>query len=248
VFVEVVALGTSGSYARFGQACSGYLFRSGGTNVLVDLGSGVLANLFRYVDPFRLDALVLTHLHADHVADLYPLRLYLRYNPGPRTAPLPVHAPAGALEALESVGPWSEPGELSEVFRFHDLPAPFEIGGMSFEFAPTRHVVPTFALVCRGAGRRIGFTADTSWDDSLPAFFQGCDVLLSEATYQGEGIDRIHMCAREAGRLAARAAVGRLWLTHLWPELDPAQSLAEAAREYPGSIALLQVHDRVGTE
>jgi ribonuclease BN (tRNA processing enzyme) len=244
--MELVALGTAGSFARHGQACSGYLFRAGGRSVLVDLGSGALANLFRHMDPRDLDAVVLTHLHADHVADLFPLRLYLRYGERPRPAPLPVFAPPGARDALESFGPWAEPGDLAEVFAFSDLPAPLTVGPMSFTFVRTRHLVPTFGLVCRAEGRTLGLTSDTSWDPELPARFAGCDVLLADATYLGaQGIDQVHMCAAEAGRFAAWAGAGTLVLTHLWPEVDPAAALAEAAREFAGPISVLAAHDVV---
>lgn len=244
--MEVVALGTSGSFARFGQACSGYLFRAGGHAVLVDLGSGVLANLFRYRHPVDLDAIVLTHLHADHVADLYPLRLVLRYGERKRSNPLPVHAPPGACDALEAFRPWAEPGDLSEVFSFHDLPEPLVVGPMSFHFVPTRHIVPTFGLVCRSEGRTLGLTSDTSWDPDLPGRFAGCDVLLADATYLGgQGIDCVHMSAAEAGRLGAQAGAGRLVLTHLWPEVDPDRALTEASQAFDGPVSVLSAHDVV---
>ncbi len=244
--MDVVALGTSGSYAKYGEACSGYLFRSGTTNVLVDIGNGVLANLFRYLDPHELDAIVVTHLHADHVADLFPLGLYLRWNPRPGKDLLEVHAPEGSCALLESFQPWAGPGELSRVFRFVDLPAPFTAGPMSFRFVPTRHLIPTFALVCQEGDRRIGFSADTSWDEGLPAAFEGCDALLCEATYQGpKGIDRVHLSACEAGRMAARAKVPRLVLTHLWPESDPGTTMAEAAGEFAGTLERISAHGRI---
>lgn len=244
--MEVVALGTSGTFARFGQACSGYLFRAGGRAVLVDLGSGVLANLYRYLHPSDLDAIVLTHLHADHVADLYPLRLVLRYGERRRPTPLPVHAPSGSCDALETFRPWAEPGDLSEVFSFHDLPDPLVVGPMSFSFVSTRHMVPTFGLVCRSEGRALGLTSDTSWDPELPKRFAGCDVLLVDASYLGgQGIDLVHMSALEAGRLGAQAGAGRLVLTHLWPEVDPDAAVAEAAQAFDGPISVLWAHDVV---
>jgi len=244
--MEVVALGTSGSYARYGQACSGYLFRAGGRNVLVDLGSGVLANLFRYIDPIDLDAIILTHLHADHVSDLFPLRLYLRYGGRPMATRMPIHAPSGACDVLESFPVWSEPGEMSGVFQFTDLPGTFEVGPMSFSFVPTRHLVPTFGVRCVAEGRTVGFTSDTSWHADLPPLFAGCDVLLADATYLGpHGIDLVHMCAAEAGRLAAGAGVGQLYLTHLWPGLDADQAVREAGAEFNGPITMLSAHDVV---
>jgi ribonuclease BN (tRNA processing enzyme) len=117
---------------------------------------------------------------------------------------------------------------------------------MSFSFVRMRHLVPTFGLVCRAEGRALGLTSDTSWDPDLPVRFAGCDVLLVDATYLGpQGIDQVHMCAVEAGRFAAAAGAGRLALTHLWPEVDPARALAEAAREFAGPISVLSAHDVV---
>ncbi|MBN2622032.1 MAG: MBL fold metallo-hydrolase, partial [Acidimicrobiales bacterium] len=77
--LTVTVLGSSGTYAGPGEACSGYLVRSPGATVVVDLGSGTLANLQHHVELGAVDAVVLTHEHPDHWLDLPLLRNALRY-------------------------------------------------------------------------------------------------------------------------------------------------------------------------
>lgn len=245
--MKVIALGTSGTYPRYGRACSGYLFESDPTFVQVDLGTGALANMFRHLDPFALSAVILTHMHADHMLDIYPLRYYLLYNEREAKRPLAVFMPPGGRDVLDRCAPENrETPFFDGVFAFEELDEgrAVTIGSLRFVFRRTNHVVPTFALVCEFEGRKVGYTSDTSRDSTLADFFRGCDALICEAAYQGkEGKQGLHLSAFEAGELAAAAGVERLYLTHIWPELDPNRSRTEAADAFSGHIELLREHD-----
>lgn len=245
--MKVIALGTSGTYARYGRACSGYLIENDPTFVQVDLGTGVLANMFRHLDPFALTAIVLSHLHADHSLDIYPLRYYLQYNESEGKHPIPLYVPPGGRDALERCKPENrEDPFLDGVFVISEVDEGVELapGTLRFRFLRTNHVVPTLALVCEAEGKRVGYTADTSKDERLASFFAGCDVLICEAAYQGrEGIGGLHLTAYEAGELGAAAGVGRLYITHIWPELDPSRSVAEASDAFGGPVEVLREHD-----
>lgn len=242
--MKAVALGTSGTYPRYGRACSGFLIEEDPTFVLVDVGTGVCSNLFRHLDPFSLTAILITHIHADHVLDIYPMKYYLKYNDRGMEKRIPVYIPEGGEEILMSFKWGNEVGGyLKEVFDFHDIGGNLTIGRLRFSFKQTKHMIPTYALVCESDGKRVGYTSDTSWDDDLVEFFKGCEVLISEAAYQGEeGKENLHMTAIEAGRLASLTGVGRLYLTHIWPELDPNKSLEEAKKEFSGPVEILKEH------
>ena len=97
--MELIVLGASAAYPRPGGACSGYLVRDSNTNLLVDCGTGILSNLFRWVDPAYLDAIVITHLHTDHFLDIYPLRYYLQYEKR-LVSPIPVFVPSGGEQHI----------------------------------------------------------------------------------------------------------------------------------------------------
>jgi ribonuclease BN (tRNA processing enzyme) len=250
--LNIIALGTSGTYPRYGRACSGFLFADDPTFVLVDIGTGVLSNLFRYIDPSRLSAIIVTHLHPDHVLDLYPLRYYLQYSSN-RQRKIPVYANSKASDVLHDFNPDDNNGEfLKTVFDFfevekidsRDCKGCLTIGSLRFYFAPTKHLIKTYAVLCdTPEGKRIGYTSDTSYDENLIEFFKGCDILISEAAYQGKvGKENLHMTAFEAGKLARECGVKRLYLTHIWPELDPKISKAEAEKAFGSEVVILKEH------
>lgn len=251
--MNIVALGTSGTYPRFQRACSGLLFADDPTFVLVDIGTGVMANLFRYVDPFNLSAIIITHLHADHVLDIYPLRYYLQYNNPSKKRRIPIYAGENALDVLHGFNPGSDEGSfLEKVFEFRAIQASKEpisekcliIGSMRFYFAKTKHVISTYALRCETKeGKKVGYTSDTSFSEELVDFFRDVDILICEAAYQGEnGKENLHMSAREAGRFANMAKAKKLLLTHIWPELDPTVSKVEAEEEFGDEVVILKEH------
>ena len=97
--MKLTILGCNGPYPAAGGACSGYLLESdsGDTCILIDCGTGALANLMASGALDRLDAVVLSHLHYDHMSDMLPMQYALQFDPRP--TPLPVYAP----EAPEAV-------------------------------------------------------------------------------------------------------------------------------------------------
>src|SRR5438067_1592539 len=124
--MRLTVLGKSPSWQDAGGACSGYLVEEAGTSVVVDCGNGVFSKLRRFRDYTRVDAVVISHLHADHFLDLVPFAYALTY--APRQQPVPVDrwpgtedparprliAPHGATETFRRVGGASGNGDLSE--------------------------------------------------------------------------------------------------------------------------------------
>ena len=239
--MEVIVIGSSGTFPRPGGACNGYLVRHGETNILLDIGTGVLSRLYDRVSPGDLDALVITHLHPDHFLDIYPFRYYLEFC-APDKLPLKVYAPAGASAYIKPLFNEPEPAKFDRVFDFVDIgqAGVFQVGELSVRGVEVVHLKPTYGLSIEGGGRRLFYTSDTAYDDRLVDYAKDAGVLLAETTFLAAqaGSKVPHMTTKEVGRLAREANVGRLVLTHLWPHFDRERILAEVETEFSGRIDL----------
>lgn len=223
--MRLTILGNNGPYPAPGGACSGYLVESdsGDTTILIECGPGVLARLEDRADLQRLDAIVLSHLHYDHMSDMLPLHYALQFNP--RQRQLDVYAP-------------SEPANVRALLKGSAIDLwPMKetaVGEMKLSFCPVRHPVETFAVSVECDGARLVYTGDTNTDFALELFCDGADLLLADA-----GLSRTdysdaapHLSAALCGKLASDASVKRLLLTHLNPKYDPDALLAEAQEHF----------------
>ncbi|HML49183.1 MAG TPA: MBL fold metallo-hydrolase [Clostridia bacterium] len=233
--MKLTVLGCNGPFPEAGEACSGYLLQSGWHSLLLDCGSGVLSKLARHLPFAALDGLVLTHLHADHMADVLVLRYALEFarNGGERTQPLPVWRPSEPTQ-------WAALLEGTPVFEIHE-PISGTLGPWRLSFLPVRHPVPAYAVRAEADGRALVYTGDTNVCPGLGDFAKGADVLLADAAFPRERwrAELPHMSAWHAGELAAQARAGRLLLTHFAPGSDRAL-LQEQARESFASAACAQ--------
>jgi ribonuclease BN (tRNA processing enzyme) len=253
--VEVTVLGKSPSWQDAGGACSGYLVREGATTLLMDCGNGVFAKLREHVDYVDVDAVVLSHLHADHFLDLVPFSYALTY--APRQQPVPVHVwpgtdtparpslhvPAGGREVFRRVtGAWGNDDLIEHAFdlREYDARDQLEVGPLRLRLRPVPHYVPTFAIeltTADGPGRVV-YGADCSPAPALVEFARGADLLIIEATLpraERTGI-RGHLTPGEAGEHGRAAGVRRLVITHVSDELGAEWARAEAERTFGGPV------------
>lgn len=232
-------LGCGAAYPRPGGACSGFLVQADGANIWLDAGNGTFARLQELVSYRDLDALILTHGHADHVADALPLMYALGFDPEhPPTRSLPVYAPGDVQASLT----WPLGDTSHEIFKrvfdFRAIATPFEVGGIAFEPFRTRHPAETYGLRISNGGRSLVYTSDTAAFPELAGECRDADILVCEATYV-DGVNAgpgVHMWARDAGRVAKEAGAKRLVLTHIWSTFDVQQAVDEAASEYDGPV------------
>jgi ribonuclease BN (tRNA processing enzyme) len=237
--MRLTVLGCAGSFPGPESACSAYYLEAEGFRLLVDFGPGAISALQRYAGLQAVDAILLTHLHCDHMLDACSYVVVRRYAPDGPLPPLPVYAPAGAPGRLAAAYSADE-GGLDDVYTFYALqPGSFPIGPFQVSVDQMNHPVETYGVRVEHGGRAVAYSADTAPCDALVRLAQGADLFLCEASYL-DGQDNppdLHLTGREAGEHASKAGVGRLVLTHLvaaWG--SEAESYEAAASAFGGPV------------
>jgi ribonuclease BN (tRNA processing enzyme) len=243
--VRITVLGKSPAWQDAGGACSGYLIEEAGGRLLLDCGNGVFGKLREALDFTCVDAVVISHLHADHFIDLVPYSYALAYSPqacaaGRRPA---LYAPPGARETFRRItGAWDAEDLIEHAFDLHEYDPDSElaIGALRVGFHEVPHFIRTHAVRLRGAGGTFTYGADCGPNDAIVSFAQGSDLLMLEATteHPEEPGVRGHLTPAEAGAHAQRAGARRLVLTHISADIDPAWARAEAERTFGAPVEL----------
>jgi ribonuclease BN (tRNA processing enzyme) len=245
--MELTVLGKSPSWQDIGGACSAYLVRDGDFTLLLDCGSGAFAKLRTQRDYMTVDAVLITHMHADHCLDLVPFASALSYSPRrferDAVPPPALYVPEGGRATLRRLGAaFENEGLIERVFELSEYAADAELdlGPLHVRFCEVPHYIPAFAAeLTNRAGARLTFGADCGPNDALGRFAAGAELLIVEATEEtpGEGF-RGHMTAREAGELGRRANAARLLISHFSDELEPTRLLAEAEAGFGSAVEL----------
>jgi ribonuclease BN (tRNA processing enzyme) len=254
--VEITVLGKSPSWSDAGGACSGYLVQEGGFTLLLDCGNGVFSKLRCVCDYVDVDAVLISHLHADHFLDLMPFSYGLTY--APRQQPVPVagwpgtseparpdlFAPVGGAEVFRRVsGAWGTEELVERAFRLHSYAAPseFRLGPFGVRVCEVPHFTATYAIeLTSDGGRRLTYSADCAPNEQLVRFARDTDLLLIEATLprpERDGV-RGHLTPAEAGDHGRRAGARRLVLTHYSDELDAEWAREQAVTAFGGDVEL----------
>lgn len=249
--MRLTVIGCSGSFPGPDSPASCYLIEADGFRLLLDLGNGALGALQRHAGMhgggvhgggmYDIDAVCLSHLHADHCLDLCSYSVARTYPPGGARPRIPVYGPAGTQQRMDQAFGLHEPRGMAGAFDFVTLtPGTRQVGPLRMTLATMNHPVETFGFRIEHAGRVIAYSADTGPTEALAELARGADLLLCEASFlDGPGLpEDVHLTARQAGEYAAAGGVGHLVLTHLVPWNDREQSLREAASAYSGPLSL----------
>jgi ribonuclease BN (tRNA processing enzyme) len=252
--VRLTIVGCSGSFPGPDSPASCYLIEAEGFRLLIDLGSGALGAVQRYASLYEIDAVCVSHLHADHCLDLCDYSVARRFHPDGPKPPVPVYAPPqAALRLGLALGADPAAGAeqdayhgITEIFSFTTItPGVMEIGPLRVMAAHMNHPVETFGFRLEHRGRSLAYSADTGQSDALVELARDADVLLCEASFlepaDGGGPplpENLHLTGRQAGQHAERAGVSQLVLTHLVPWNDQKRTLDEASQAFTGPLSL----------
>jgi ribonuclease BN (tRNA processing enzyme) len=241
--MRLTVLGCAGSFPGPESACSAYLVEAEGFRLLIDFGSGSLSALQRYAGLGAVDAIMLTHLHCDHMLDACSYVVVRRYSPDGPLPPLPMYAPMGAAERI-SAAYSAENEPVDDVYTFYGLqPGTFPIGPFTVTADRVNHPIETYGVRVEHKGKVLAYSSDTAPCESLLRLAHGADLFLCEASYL-DGMDNppdLHLTGGEAGEAATKADVRKLLLTHLVSAWGSEASTVEAAcAAYAGPVEVVR--------
>ena len=237
--MRLTVLGGAGGFPPARGACSGYLIEHDGFRLLVDPGYAIVPRLLEILPPEAIDAVVVSHGHPDHVADLNPL-LRARLMSDDEAPPLPAYALPDALIPVLALDQIKALKGACEVHEFAAGDA-FQIGPFAIESRLLPHSIPNAGVRISAGGASITYTGDAGPTDDLVELATGTDLLLAEATYVESvppGNEGVLNSALVVGHQARWAGAARLMLTHLMPGTDPEGSRAAAGRFFDGWIGV----------
>ncbi|MEU5257817.1 MBL fold metallo-hydrolase [Amycolatopsis sp. NPDC021455] len=254
---RLTVLGSCGAWPEPGRACAGFLLEHNGFRVVLDLGYGAASRLFAHCPGGLPDAVVVTHEHPDHCADVSALGRAWHYTVQSATpsARLPLHCTPGTIRRLEAMEPRPHPTELFEV---HDLAEPADsdptgvgptdsdpagVGPFGLTSYPLPHHQPNFGVRLSAPGLTVAYTGDTGPSPALAELGRDADLFICDATLRTpppEGEPRYLMTAAEAGHWAAEAGARRLMLTHFWPGADRTTAAEEARARFGGEVLVAE--------
>src|SRR5262245_12444406 len=241
--VKLTVIGMSGSYPGPDSAASCYLLEQEHDGrlyrVLLDLGNGALGTLQRYVELDQVDAVLLSHLHADHCLDLCGYYVVRKYGDGAPLPRIPVYGPEGTADRMARAYDLEPNPGMQAEFDFRTFPGqPFSLGPFVVRTARVAHPVPAYAVRLDAGGSALAYSGDTGICESLVEIAGGADLMLCEASFveaPGNPPD-LHLTGRQAGQHAARAGVRHLVLTHIPPHIDGKQVFREAEGAFSGDL------------
>ncbi|WP_406009668.1 MBL fold metallo-hydrolase [Streptomyces sp. NBC_00637] len=238
--LSLTVLGTASPHPGPGRPCSGYLLRGAGAEVWVDAGPGTFAELQRHTDPDRLTAIWISHLHADHSADLLAAAYAFAYGGMAPPAPIPVYAPLDCARRIAGFLGRPDVRFLSEFLDFRALFDGHTVRHWNLRLTSraVAHDTEAYALRAECQGSVLAYSGDTGPCDALTELASGADLFLCEADIdshrEGEQGPRVHLTPEDAGDAARRAGVRELYITHVGPTLTRKDATARAAAAFGG--------------
>ncbi|WP_251712851.1 MBL fold metallo-hydrolase [Lactococcus ileimucosae] len=235
--MKLTALGVWGGYPTRDAGTTSYLLQSEeGFNLLLDAGSRAVTELEHELSPNDLDAIILSHYHEDHIADLGALRQYRQLQTvKPEILPIYGHQENEyefSKLSLENVSQGMA----------YDVENGTSVGPFDIQFLKTVHPVTCYAMriVERATGQVLVYTGDTGYFAELVDFSKDANILLADVYFFKEHYTKYshmpnHLSSVEAGEIAAQANVKKLILTHL-PQVGDLQVLRDEAQEAAGKI------------
>jgi ribonuclease BN (tRNA processing enzyme) len=242
--LKLTILGCQSPFPGPGGATAGYLLETKKGTILLDCGSGVISQLQRFTSLKDLDAVLISHLHEDHISDVgilhYAYSLYRRL--GERIPLLPVYIPEKTAPSLAQRIYYKQAVEVRTVSSASSL----DLIGLHITFLETDHGLTCLAVKCIEGDKIFVYGADAGVDTPFIPFIEGADLFLCEGTYRKEPPPNRapgHLSNEEAVRIANQGKCKHLVLTHLYPEYDLDEYQQEIRPFFQGNLSVARIGD-----
>lgn len=225
-------LGSVSPYPKANKNCIGYLIYDTDRKqkILLDCGNGI-TRLMNFPNDLENLTIIISHLHKDHYADLSAIAYasYVYHNLGLLNRKIKVYIP-NCKDLVDYHYLINYGTENYMNFYVYDEKTNLNRNNIHISFYQTRHSIKTFAINIIQENKKLSYSSDTGFDESISLFFQNADILICEASFlkhQKKG-STSHLSADEAGKIAEKSHVKKLILSHFWPEIDKFNYLNEA--------------------
>ena len=255
--MKLTVIGATGSMSGPESPASSYLVQARGLDprsgedrtfsLVCDMGPGSFGALWAHLCPCDLDALVLSHCHADHMGDIISLQVYRKWGPGScAIRPVSLFGPGETLHRVRQIEGAPEGETYDGEFAFTRLRVGevYQVGPMTIRPCRALHPVEAFGLRIEGPSEEdsermvsLFYTGDTDLCDTIIEGARGVDVLLSEVGFTSDEAEPdMHMDGTRAGELATRAGVGRMIATHIQPWTPRDRVSSEVRQTWSGPL------------
>lgn len=238
--MKLTVVGHWGGYPAAKGATSCYLLEKDDFSLIIDMGSGALSKLQTYINVIDINAVVLSHYHTDHMADIGVLqhaRLVQAYLHG-HTDILPIYGHAEDIASFNTLSHEYTSGVIYQPKK------ELIIGPFTINLLQTKHSVPCYAMRISDGQQTIVYTADTAYFDDLILFAQGANLLITDCNFYADQSDQAqaagHMTSAQGAYIAQQADVHELILSHLPHFGDHKQLIKEAKQIFTETVYLAE--------
>jgi ribonuclease BN (tRNA processing enzyme) len=242
--MEVTILGSGTATPSLERNASSLAIRTSNLWLLVDMGPGAMRRLCEAgIDSKRIDAILITHFHPDHVSDVVPFLFASNYEFGKvREEPFHLIGPEGLEQFYQGLvavyGHWIVPtgGRLLIKELSAQAPDDLSLETVTVRSVPSAHTFPSLSYRIEADGVSVTVSGDTDVSEELVKLARHTEVLVCESSLPDGFKVPGHLVPSEAGKIAAEAGVGQLVLTHFYPPCDSVDVVAQAAAAFSGEV------------